>query len=357
MKNILIIIYSSILISACLAPKTQQIKTDSAQIEQEKKKQQELALTYLQRQKFRLLDTAYPLLQAADTFCEDDRQPATGLVMGNQFSYSEDFRETAKELYKLDQYLRIIHIIPNSPAQLAQLKVGDRLVSINNQKLSQDKLAIKTFREALKASSNNKVTLEILRNKKILNIDLVSPSSCSYTIALSESDSVNAFANGHSVVITKGMMRFAETKQELSLVISHEIAHNVMSHIKAKTVNALAGTFLDIAISVATGVNTQGVFGKIGSHVYSQDFETEADYVGLYIMARANIDINDAELFWRRMAVEHPASINSNHSASHPATANRFIAIQSTTEQIESKKSQGLDLLPNMKEVSIETIQ
>jgi predicted Zn-dependent protease len=49
-------------------------------------------------------------------------------------------------------------------------------------------------------------------------------------VVLSESDAVNAFADGEKVVITKGMMRFVENDRELSLVIAHEMAHNAMGH-------------------------------------------------------------------------------------------------------------------------------
>ena len=144
-------------------------------------------------------------------------------------------------------------------------------------------------------------------------------------------------------------MRFAETEQELSLVVAHEIAHNAMSHVRAKTLNTLGGTLLDIAAGAA-GVNTQGMFGKMASLAYSQEFEREADYVGLYIMAQAGVSTENAAMFWRRMAVEHPASINSSHTSTHPATAERFIAIEKTLQQIEEKKQDGTALMPDMKE-------
>ncbi len=99
-----------------------------------------------------------------------------------------------------------------------------------------------------------------------------------------------------------------------------------------------------------TGVNTQGVFSEVGARAYSQDFEAEADYVGLYIAELAGYNIDEAPYFWRKMGVKHPASINQNHAASHPSTPERFVAIEDTIKEINQKKIAGLQLMPNINE-------
>lgn len=336
-------------LTACLAPKTQSVRVNQQAVESERSKQQKMALTHLQQLNRRLADTAWPLSSAALTFCEDNKTSALGILTASEFSYSEAFRKTARELFALDSSLQIIHITAGSPADKAGLKEGDIIVSVNGTRLPKDKQAKATLDKILAKTPGNKIHLQIKRDAGNLNLSVMPEIQCNYPILLSESDAVNAFADGEKVVITKGMMKFANTSQELSLVISHEIAHNVMSHITAKTVNSLGGTLLDIVASAAMGVSTQGMFGKLGAQMYSQEFESEADYVGLYIMARAGLDITGAEMFWRRMAVEHPSSINSNHTSTHPATAERFISIETTIEQIESKQQNGDELLPNMK--------
>ncbi len=86
-----------------------------------------------------------------------------------------------------------------------------------------------------------------------------------------------------------------------------------------------------------------------GAAAYSQDFEAEADYVGLYYLARAGFPTEGAADFWRRMAVEYPASIKSSHSASHPATAERFLALEQVSREIERKEATGVALTPERK--------
>lgn len=166
---------------------------------------------------------------------------------------------------------------------------------------------------------------------------------------LNGSDQLNAFADGKNVFIARGMMRFAQDDTELALVVSHEMAHNSMLHMKAKTTNYVLGTVLDILITATTGVNTQGGFGNMAASRYSQEFEAEADYVGLYMMAAAGKNIDSAPKFWRRMAAAHPTGIEADYSSSHPSTAYRLLALEETVKEIKLKKETGASLTPEMK--------
>jgi len=143
-------------------------------------------------------------------------------------------------------------------------------------------------------------------------------------------------------------MDFTSTDDELALVIGHELAHNSMRHIDAKRLNAMGGLFLDILFAVLTGVDSGGAFSQAGAQAYSQEFESEADYVGLYFVERAGYEIKDAAYFWRRMGVKHPSSIAKNHAASHPSTPERFVSIEDTVNEINQKINVGTELMPNI---------
>lgn len=86
---------------------------------------------------------------------------------------------------------------------------------------------------------------------------------------------------------------------------------------------------------------------KVGAASCSVEFEEEADYVGMYYMERAGYDSDGVADFWRRMAIEHPASIE--HRQSHPTTPERFLAIEKTAAEIDTKRAAGAALLPNYK--------
>lgn len=349
MKRPILVVIAAFTLSACMAPKTQQVKVDNERVEQERNRQRELALDYLDKIDRRLFETAFPLLQSSTVFCKENTRPIFGMKLNSEFHYQEDFKEAARKLFNLDKHLQVRQIIPGSPAAQSSIKIGDKIIAVNNEVLPQSESAHSLYKKLLNENKQATTSFRIKRGEKKIDINIQGLNACSYDVKLSESDAVNAFADGENVVITKGMMRFTEHNQELALVISHEIAHNAMSHITAKRLNSLGGTLLDLA-AAAAGVNTQGMFGRIGAQFYSQEFEAEADYVGLYIMARAGISTENAALFWRRMAVEHPGSISSNHASTHPATADRFISIEETIKQINAKQAKGQGLMPDMKD-------
>jgi predicted Zn-dependent protease len=147
------------------------------------------------------------------------------------------------------------------------------------------------------------------------------------------------------------MVNFVKDDNELALVIAHEMAHNTMKHIDARQQNAAIGVLADLAVVLLSRgqVNNTG-FGRIGAGAFSQEFEAEADYVGLYIMANAGLPIADAPKFWRRMAAANPANIKTNHSASHPSTSYRMVALEETVKEINAKIEKGEALVPNMKD-------
>src|SRR5690606_27078917 len=97
--------------------------------------------------------------------------------------------------------------------------------------------------------------------------------------------------------------------------------------------NALGGGFLGLLADIAMasqGINTGGAytsqFAQLGAMTFSQDFEREADYVGMYAMARTGLPLEDAPTLWRHMAIAHPGSIQL--ATSHPTTAERFVRLE-----------------------------
>ncbi len=76
------------------------------------------------------------------------------------------------------------------------------------------------------------------------------------------------------------MTSFARNDDELALVIAHEMAHNLMKHIEAKKQNAMGGFLADLALAVLTrGAYKDANFANAAGQAYSQEFESEADYV------------------------------------------------------------------------------
>jgi len=114
------------------------------------------------------------------------------------------------------------------------------------------------------------------------------------------------------------------------------------------TIGSVAGLIIVAAIAGTTGVNVirgmTNLGGQIGACVNRKEFETEADYVGTYLAARAGYDVSGAADIWRRLAAEHPDSID--WGGDHPSTPERFVAIEEATREIASKQHASQPLVP-----------
>lgn len=180
-------------------------------------------------------------------------------------------------------------------------------------------------------------------------------ANCGYKVVLDPNQKgLNAHADGQNVVIYPAMIDFAKNDTHLAFVISHEFAHNIMGHIQAQQQNAGLGGLLGGVVDIAAGsqgYNTGGGFGKFGASQailrYSPNFEQEADYVGLYILARTGYPIEQAPDFWRIMSSAEPDSIYV--TSTHPNNPSRTIEMEKTVAEIRAKQQAGKPLLPNIK--------
>ena len=181
------------------------------------------------------------------------------------------------------------------------------------------------------------------------------PETCRYDYYLKDEDNLNAYADGKSIFVTPIMMRFAETDNELSVVLGHEYAHNLMGHIASKKTNVMAGLgvgfALDLVMSQVIGINTGGAISELGAsaggNAFSPAFESEADYVGMYVTARAGYDTSNAHNFWRKMTIASPKGAFT--TSTHPANPDRAVLLQKSRTEILAKKKTGEALVPNIK--------
>jgi Peptidase family M48 len=340
------------LFSGC-APTTQRVKVSNVAAEIEARKQRQVALqAYLDDQK-RLMRVSYPLLTKGSDLCGDDIRYTTGMALANSTTLlGEPFRETAETVYQLSDAVSVVFVVPGSASDKAGIRSGDIVTQVGTwQANGSGQTVIKSALDQIQVQTRNgePLRIDVLRKGRGQSVLVIPDRSCSYPVVLGNGDEVNAYADGKQVIIQRGMMRFASNDTELGLVISHEIAHNSMSHMRSKMTNYALGSIVDIAAQIFLGIPTQGLFGNLGGNAYSQDFEAEADYVGLYIMAQSGGDIENAPQFWRRMATLAPGAIQSNHMSTHPATPERFVALEETVKEIRMKQRAGLPLIPNLK--------
>jgi len=357
---------------ACAAPMTQQGSVSRLDIQNEALKQQQLVIESSIASNTRLQKIALPLLEAARPLCGDHVAGRTGIQFASVAMYPKDW-QTAARMAGLGDTVSVVAVTPGSAAERAGIRKGDLVMSAFEKPVPIGDRGLRELSSRLTANftaspvsarhrapdapafamAATSMPITVRRDTSTVTEVIPADTVCNYQVQVVKDDAVNAFADGQTVYITSAMMRFADDA-ELSTVISHELGHNVMKHMDAKKKNAMfAGIFgavLDVAMATQ-GVNTGGRYtnemAALGAQTFSQDFEREADYVGMYILAWAHEDYAHAADLWRHMATESPGSIK--FASTHPTSAERFVRLEHTVDEINAKKAAGTPLMPEMK--------
>lgn len=338
-------------LAACAAPQTAGPAVTAEAISAEALAQQRFVLNQRRAEQKRVLSIHHRLSAANLEFCKTT-SAAIGAMFETVASYPKEFAAAARASGVGDQPV-VAAVLETSPAETAGLKVGDEVVSLNGAPVKPNAAGVMAVRTAI-ADAPGPMTFGVKRGGEALTIAVTPEQICGYPIALPGEQELNAFADGNWIVIPRGMVRFAALDSELALVIGHEMAHNAMGHMDAQQRNqmagAIGGALLDGLLLVATGVQTDAFTragASMGAAAYSKGFESEADYVGLYFMARAGYDITDVETFWRRMAAEDPRGIT--FGSTHPTSAERFVTLAAARDEIRARQLEGASLRPRLK--------
>ena len=331
---------------ACATPVTPRPEIEGRALIEERNIQRAIALEQNVLDTSRIQNVSFPLLEAAAPLCDDNTVLSIGLDVATGYDFDEIFQRAAREALGLGVEVTVLNVVEGGPAARAGLQKGDILTAVNDNPLVEGPNASTIFNNLLREemASDTTISLSVSRDQAQMDLDVTAIAVCNYQVILVLRDELNAYADGDNVFITRRMLRFTDDDKELALVIAHELAHNIMDHIPKRQQNFWVGAVIDIA-ATTQGIDTDGFFGDLTSRAYSQEFEAEADYVGMYVLARTGTDLDGASYFWRRMAVESPGNIDS-HSLTHPATAERFLALEATVTEINEKKAAGVPLNP-----------
>ena len=305
------------LMNACASVETALPRPSSSALAAEARTQEKKAFAGYQNKLARLSRVSSKILAANAPLCTKTRYDI-GAITHTAKSYSKHLRAPAQRRLGVTEKPSVLHVRAGSPAAIAGIIKGDVFLGAKDKPAS---LANKPIQKQLE----NSAPLRILRKNKALSLQVPSNLVCGYRVQLKFSGAVNAYATGKSIIITTAMMDFAKTDQELALVVGHELAHNTMAHVRKIVQNVILSGF---------------------SRRAAVPFEAEADYVGLYYMARAGYELKDAELFWRRLGVRSPKNIV--RAKTHPLTPARLLAIKMAAKEIAVKQKFGEKLTPNM---------
>ncbi len=267
---------------------------------------------------------------------------------------------------------KVYMITDTFPAQRAGIKKGDAIIQINNTYTFTDEAFINAYKSSYRKPINT-VTYYSVADNTEKTVTISGEETCQMEIITSGENTLNAMADGNTIYMYPALYDFLEKEQYITAVVAHEIAHNIMSHNKRgsdTTRNTAIVTGLGLLIAknvfdqdIDDKQILQGAIaaGTIARLYYSPTLESEADYVGIYLMARAGYNIDGVEETWRRMSLLDPngAGLHERFLGTHPSTPKRFIALTKTIDEIgEKMKIQNAkELMPIFTNQSLDTIK
>jgi metalloendopeptidase OMA1, mitochondrial len=225
-------------------------------------------------------------------------------------------RRTAQNRHLLWPWVRVICVVLVllvAGCQKAPGTARDQLIYISEEK--EIAMGLAAFREILKSarlSQDPEITLMVNRIGHRIAKAANKPEYEWEFAVIQDDYQVNAFAlPGGKVAIFTGILKYTQTEDGLATVMAHEVAHALQRHGAERYSRGILegiGQLGALAGAAAGGIDPGFAIGAMSAYGVgvalpnSRAQETEADYIGLQLMAKAGYDPREAVPFWERMS-------------------------------------------------------
>lgn len=168
---------------------------------------------------------------------------------------------------------------------------------------------------------------------------------------LIESDQVNAWCMpGGKIAFYTGILPIAQSETGIAVIMGHEVAHALANHGQQR----MSAAYIQAGIAVAGNValadderalgifnQSYGIVSTYGAMLpFSRSHENEADKIGLYLMAIAGYNPDEAAELWKRMKANSGGAGPPEFFTTHPSQDTRIQNLKalSPTAKAEAKK-------------------
>lgn len=151
---------------------------------------------------------------------------------------------------------------------------------------------------------------------------------------LVDDPTVNAWCMpGGKIVFYTGILPIAQNETGVAAIMGHEVAHALANHgqqrMSAGLVQQIGAVAGNVAIQDEQSREMFNIAYGVGSSVgvmlpFSRSHETEADKIGLYIMAVAGYNPDEAAELWKRMKANSGGEAPPEFLSTHPSNDSRI---------------------------------
>jgi predicted Zn-dependent protease len=157
-----------------------------------------------------------------------------------------------------------------------------------------------------------------------------------------QTDELNAWAMpGGKIMVYSGIVeKLKLTDAELAAIIGHEISHALREHTRERISRAYAQQLAVAGVAAVAGVGagTVDLVNQVASVTFqlphSREQESEADIMGLELMARAGYDPQAAVSVWQKMESAQQGGGTPQFLSTHPSPGNRIAELQARMPKV-----------------------
>ncbi len=156
-----------------------------------------------------------------------------------------------------------------------------------------------------------------------------------WEVVVFEDNTLNAFAlPGNKIGVHTGLIDLVDNQDQLASVIGHEVGHVLDKHSNermSQKMGAQLGISLVTAVAAPqtalgqTAVSLLGVGAQYGVIMpFSRLHESEADIIGVELMAKAGFDPAESITLWQKMAQASQGQQPAEFLSTHPSHDSRI---------------------------------
>ena len=178
---------------------------------------------------------------------------------------------------------------------------------------------------------------------------------------IDDPEMANAFAvPGGKVAVYTGLFPVARDEAGLAVVLGHEVAHALLRHAGERMSQGQIVQILGVGLSAALGSNPQlantvmqayGITAGLGYILpFSRSQESEADHVGLILMAKAGYDPKVSLEVWERMERKERGA-PPEYLSTHPGYETRTQQLKAWIPEASKSyqpANQTVEMLPSL---------